>query len=426
MHAILTSFGTDGDVVPFIGLGAVLRERGHRVTLVTGENYRSPASEAGLEFVELFSDLETRQVLANPDFWHPVKGPIAAARWGAAFLDREYQILSKLADEGDAVIVASLAILPARVLQDRTGVPVATVVLQPWMIASSIAPPTMPAGLSLPRWAPGPIAAIYWRLIDALGDLLVGRHVNELRESVGLQPLKRVFQWWNSPELVIGMFPDWYGPPQPDWPGQMRLSGFPMFDGRAGQALPDDVAAFCRAGKPPVAFTFGTGMMHAGDLFHASVEACRMLNLRGIFLTRYQEHLPQPLPPTIHHCGFAPFQELFPRCAAVVHHGGVGTVAKALAAGRPQLILPLAYDQLDNACRVKRLGTGTFIRAKRASGRRIAAALQELLTGPTSATCQQIATRFQGEDALTTAAQHIEHLAGKHPPRSAVAGSRLG
>src|SRR4029077_17247403 len=112
------------------------------------------------------------------------------------------------------------------------------------------------------------------------------------------------------------------------------------------------------AAPPPIAFTFGTGMMHGARLFRASIEACERLGARGILLTGFSDQLPAPLPRLVHHCPYASFQKLFPRCAAVVHHGGVGTTAQALAAGVPQLVLPLAWDQPDNAARVKGLGVG--------------------------------------------------------------------
>ena len=96
--------------------------------------------------------------------------------------------------------------------------------------------------------------------------------------------------------------------------------------------------------------------------------------MRGILLTKYAAQVPDPLPPNVIRVGFAPFRKLFPRCAAVVHHGGIGTVAKALAAGVPQLVLPGAFDQTDNATRVKRLGAGDWFppagRTRRAWRRR--------------------------------------------------------
>ena len=120
----------------------------------------------------------------------------------------------------------------------------------------------------------------------------MGRHLNRVRASLGLDPVRRFFRWWYSPDLTIGMFPDCYGPPQSDWPKQLRLAGFPMYEGQSGGDLPLDVQRFCLAGDPPVAFTFGSGMMHAADMFRTALEVCRVLGTRGIFLTKYRHQLP--------------------------------------------------------------------------------------------------------------------------------------
>jgi hypothetical protein len=85
---------------------------------------------------------------------------------------------------------------------------------------------------------------------------------------------------------VIGLFPDWYAAPQPDWPPQLRLAGFGRFDGNT-QALPADVREFCEIGSPPLAFTFGTGMIHAASLFRTAVAVCKSLGSRGLLITKY-------------------------------------------------------------------------------------------------------------------------------------------
>jgi UDP:flavonoid glycosyltransferase YjiC (YdhE family) len=279
----------------------------------------------------------------------------------------------------------------------------------------------MPAGLSLPRWAPRPLGRLYWRAIDCAGQLLLGKQLNALRDSLGLPPVRRVFHWWLSPDRVIGMFPDWFGPPQADWAPQIRLTGFPTYGGPATARLSDDLISFCQAGPAPVVFTFGTGMMHAADVFRASLDACRRLGMRAIFLTKFPSQLPRPLPPTIRQATFAPFQELFPRCAAVVHHGGVGTLARCFAAGTPQLILPVAFDQKDNAIRVQRLGAGDWIRSRRATGIRIASALKKLLTPETQSRCADIARRFSpSDDPLQAAAQCVEDLIASRAAPAAV------
>jgi UDP:flavonoid glycosyltransferase YjiC (YdhE family) len=207
------------------------------------------------------------------------------------------------------------------------------------------------------------------------------------------------------------MFPDSYGPPQANRPAQMRLVGFPLFDGGQHETSAPAVLEFCRAGTPPVAFTFGTGMAHSAGLFRAALEACEILGARGIFLTKYQDQLPDSLPPSVLHCAFAPFQKLFPHCVAVMHHGGIGTVSGAMAAGIPQLIHPLCFDQIDNGMRAKRIGVGDCLRATRASGKQIATALAAMMTDKTRAKCRQLMAQFDESNALTAAAKLVERLA---------------
>jgi len=191
-----------------------------------------------------------------------------------------------------------------------------------------------------------------------------------------------------------------------------------MFDGGQHETLTPEVLDFCRAGAAPVAFTFGTGMAHSADLFRSALEACKLLGVRGILLTRYRDQLPDPLPSPVLHCAFAPFQKLFPHCAAVVHHGGIGTVAKAMAAGIPQLIHPICFDQIDNGMRAKRLGVGLCLRAGRSNGKQIAQALTALMTGESRTACRKLMTRFGNADALATSAELIEKLATDRAPTS--------
>lgn len=418
-HVILSSLGTDGDIFPYVGLGRVLRGRGHRITLVVSEDYRALAEQNDFSFRPLVSSAENHELLDDPDFWHPLKGARIGARWGVRLLQRNYDLFAELARDPDSIFIANPALLAARVVSEKFARPLVTPILQPWMIRSSSAPPVMPAGMTLPRWAPRPLGWLYWRAVDQVGLWLMGKPLNSLRESLGLAPVRHVFSWWLSPELVLGLFPDWYGPPQADWAPQIRLTGFPNFGGSTNAVLDPDLAAFCDAGPPPIVFTFGTGMMHAGELFRAALDACQRLDARAIFLTKFTQQIPQPLPPTVRHASFAPFAQLFPRCAAVVHHGGVGTLARCFAAATPQLILAVAFDQKDNGIRVRRLGAGDWLRSRRATGSRIAAKLKNVMTAQTRERCAEIAQRFPAEDSLEVAAQSVEELIASHAASAA-------
>ena len=137
MHALLMSLGTDGDVYPYIGLGQRLRERGHRVTLCSAERYRSWANELGFDFRVLATETETQEMLSNPDLWHPWKCALVVAKWGASMIERQHAELAPLVNGGDAVMIANPGVLAARMLHEQHRVPLASVLLQPWIIPSS-------------------------------------------------------------------------------------------------------------------------------------------------------------------------------------------------------------------------------------------------------------------------------------------------
>jgi UDP:flavonoid glycosyltransferase YjiC (YdhE family) len=215
MHAILASFGTDGDVFPYVGLGIKLRARGHRVTLVAAEDYHALASDHGFAFRAWVSTAEAEELLAHPDFWHPIKTAPLSAKWGVRFLRRQYALMKELAHEDGSVLVASPGMLAARLLHEKEATPLANLLLQPGLIPSVVAPPVMPGLPSLDR-LPRPAVKLFWRGLDGVAAILFGRELKAIRQSLGLPPVRRVFQWWLSPERVIGLFPPWYGPPQSD------------------------------------------------------------------------------------------------------------------------------------------------------------------------------------------------------------------
>jgi UDP:flavonoid glycosyltransferase YjiC (YdhE family) len=131
-------------------------------------------------------------------------------------------------------------------------------------------------------------------------------------------------------------------------------------------------------------------------------------------LTRFPEQVPPALPDGIRHFEYVPFSQVFPRAAAVVHHGGVGTTAQALAAATPQLVMHMAHDQPDNAAHVLRLGVGRPISPKGFRGHRVAKALGELLQSPEVAKqCRAVAAKFHGADPLGGACHAIEALIPK-------------
>jgi UDP:flavonoid glycosyltransferase YjiC (YdhE family) len=180
---------------------------------------------------------------------------------------------------------------------------------------------------------------------------------------------------------MMGLWPQWYAPAQIDWPKQSKLAGFPLWDERGLEPLSPKLEAFLAAGEKPIAFTPGSAMWQGDDFFAAAVDACKRLGRRGLLLSRHSDHIPADLPAEVMHVEFAPFSELLPRVAALVHHGGIGTTSQALQAGVPQLIMAMSHDQPDNAARVEKLGVGLPISPTAFDGKTVAKRLNRFVCG---------------------------------------------
>jgi UDP:flavonoid glycosyltransferase YjiC (YdhE family) len=212
--------------------------------------------------------------------------------------------------------------------------------------------------------------------------------------------------------MVLGLFPDWFGPRQPDWPANTRITGFPLWDSDEDARLSDELLEFLAAGSPPIAFSPGSANREAHAFFAAAVDACDRLGQRGILLTKYTEQLPARLPPSVHHFGFVPMSKLLPRTVALVHHGGIGSCAQGLAAGVPHVVQPMSYDQFDNSRRLVQLGVASEVSVHKFRGRTVAAALAPLLDSPIVASrCRDLARRCNGAAALADACDALEQLA---------------
>ena len=150
-------------------------------------------------------------------------------------------------------------------------------------------------------------------------------------------------------------------------------------------------------------------MQHGSHFFRAAVDACLRLKRRGLLLSQFVDHIPKPLPEEIIHCHYLPLSGILPHCAAIIHHGGIGTSAKAMAAGIPQLIMPMAYDQPDNALRLQGLGISDWLPPKRFNGEAVAKKLERLLhSEQVKVQCQKLAAQIDLPEAIRLSCDVIE------------------
>lgn len=403
-HVVLSTIGSAGDVNPFVAIGRELRRRGHRVTLVTNPYFESLAVQAGLDFVPLGAAEDYANAIADPGLWDSRSGfRVLARRVLIPAIRPLYRILTGLLDSS-TILVSQGQTFGAHLVHEKHGAPFVTIQLQPAAFRSSHDAPLFPAWI--PRFARPAVYAILDRLV--LDRALAGG-LNAIRAELGLPAVRRLFaSWVHSPQRTIGLFPDWFAAPQPDWPSGTELTGF-VFLPEAPASLDPRLSAFLAQGGAPVVFTPGTAARHADEFFEASIRASLRLGHRALLITRYQDQLPSSLPEGVAALPCVPFPAVLPRSAALVHHGGIGTAAQALAAGIPQLVRPSAFDQPDNAVRLERLGVASSIRPADYTPDAVAERLHFLLSSPeVAANCRRYSARIDAGAALTRVCEAIE------------------
>ena len=409
---LLCTIGSAGDVNPFIGLGEHLIKRDFRVVLITSQYFESHAHNAGLEFFGLGNTEDYQTIIQNPDLWDPDKGfKVFAESVVFPIMEPAYEIISRF-DPSKTILVAQGQFFAAHIAHEKLGFPFITIHLQPAAFRSVYEFPL------LPTWMPPILKRGLFNLLDALVlDKLFAPNINHFRQRLGLSPVKNIFDHWtHSPQLNLCLFPDWFATPQPDWPPQTQLTSFVYYDKQNGkEEIHDTVKEFFNAGSTPILFTPGTAMKHANQFFLDCIEACQLLGQRGILLTQYPEQLPPELPKNIQHFAYLPFSKVLPQALALVHHGGIGTTAQAIAAGIPQVIRPMAHDQPDTALRVEKLGIGVSLSPKKFRAESLAAHLKKLITSEAVLDqCKVYAARIDPARSLNESCMVIENFSKSH------------
>lgn len=387
-----------------LGLALELRGRGHEITFATNAHFEATVRSYGLPFEALGTEEQFKSSISHPDLWHPRRSfPLIISMLTPVF-KQHYQLHADRASS-DLVGITNVFGFGALNAQDKLKIPALTLHLQPSVMWSDYEPPTL-AGMFGPRWLQSLLFRIGERFVI---DPAVCPFLNAWRKELGLPPVRAITRWWNSRYGVLAMFPEWYAPPQKDWPRPLMQTDFPLWNHQTSDRMPEEVERFLAVGDAPLVFTPGSANVHGQAFFEAAVEACRVLGRRGILLTGFPEQLPKALPASILYVKYVPLDLLLRRSAAFVHHGGIGSASQAMLAGIPQLLMPLAHDQFDNVTRVKKLNLGDGLPATRFTAARLIEQLKHLLASSEVAqACRATAERLRARDGIRRTADAVE------------------
>ena len=388
---VMATFGSLGDLHPYIALGLEMKRRNVDPVIATSEVYREKVEQAGIRFAPVrprMPELDSPEAVELID-------RIFDPKTGAQFLIKELiapSIRDSYYDLYKAVVGADLLIthpmtLAGPIVAQATRIPWVSTVLAPaslWSDHDPVVPPNAPLLGQLMRSGGPKITALIRKGIQMLMNGWI-EPVYALRRELGLAPGDHpLFSGQFSPRLNLALFSAVMYQRPADVPAHTTVTGFPFYDGGRTATLSTELSEFLDRGSAPVVFTLGSSAVHvAGDFFRESIAAASIAKVRAVFLVGSERAMPKaPLPDGMIAAPYAPFGDLLPRASAVVHQGGAGTTGQALKAGVPMVVVPFNYDQHDNAARLQRLGVGLTIERKRYEGGTVAQSLSRLLSQP--------------------------------------------
>jgi UDP:flavonoid glycosyltransferase YjiC (YdhE family) len=414
---VLNTFGSFGDLHPYLALAIELRRRGHQTIVATAEVYRTKVEAEGVEFAPVRPNVG--ELLDNPDLIAKLWDP----RTGSEFLIRDY-VMPQIDGSYDDLLAACLgadlllthaASYAGPVVAEKLGLRWLSVVLQPMIFVSRYDAPVLPGAAWL-KHLYGDGGWLFSLLMRLANPKLMSwsKPLTDLRQRLSLPPSKTnpILEGQFSPFGTLAFFSEHFAKPQPDWPPHTAVTGFISYDKRGegfGESSGGDgLARFLENGPAPVLFTLGSSaVMNPGTFYQESLAAAQSLGVRAVLLIGKldRSQFPSVSPERVHFADYAPYSEVMPKAAVIVHQGGIGTTAQALRAGRPTIVVPWSHDQPDNAERLRKLGVSRTIPRSGYTAQRAARELERLLNSDGYRhRAAALAVKLATEDGLARAA----------------------
>jgi rhamnosyltransferase subunit B len=433
---VFTTWGSFGDIHPFMALALEMQARGHRPAIATLELYREKIEAAGIDFFPMRPDTPAPETDEAAEMMRRVMD----LRTGPRYVMRDMlstQIRASYKDtlravtaDGGADLLVSHAIpMASPIVAEVTGVKWISVVLSPVSLPSVFDPPTPPDFPALRKLLMlNPLfARAFLALLRRVTESWI-TPVRKLRQELKLAPGGHpLFEGQFSPLAVLALFSNVLAKSQPDYPPNTVITGFPFYDRKDEQPTARELIQFLDNGEPPILFTLGSAAVRLGDdFFRTSIEVANRLKRRALLLVGDHSNVRGEVAKGIGVFNYAPFSLVMPRSSVVVHQAGIGTTGQALRAGRPMLIVPHGQDQPDNARRCFELGVGEVVPSKDYNLRSVLPKLEKLLTDESYSTkARRVALQMAQEDGTNLACDIIEGALDELPPVEAYHTSEI-
>lgn len=424
----LQAWGSEGDIRPFTALAAGLTTFGHEVTLVVtdnaGRDYSGLAQSYGYKLKSLPSpnipnqDEAARIWQSIIDVGNPIKQAEMIMTYGFdPVMENMYSAAKELCTENDLVI-GHFFVFPLRVAAEKAKVPMATInIVHNCLPSRFICPPGLP---DFGKW----FYPLGWKLVSKMINRIFLPRVNKLRSREGLIPDTNVMnQTWAAEKLNLLAVSRFICDRPEDWDVRHQVCGFlnPPHEDKKDE-FPKGLEEFIAAGDSPVYFTFGSMMQSDLSLINKTLtiwqDSIKILGCRAIMQVPLDDLSVFGTNKNVFMVNRSPYSEVFPRCAAIVHHGGAGTTQSSLLAGKPSVVVAHMADQTFWGAELKRLGVaGDTLQRKSLSAQKLAKQISYVLNNPSMPEkADIIGKRMAQEDGVNKAIQLIERtfIGGGH------------
>ena len=418
MQITIIAGGSRGDVQPYVALGKGLQEAGHTIRVLVPQDYQDLVTSYGLEFFDMGGGVKTMAQSQIQDIAEQgnILKILAVTGKGAQQLAIQSAKNGLAACRGSDLILAGFAGLSNGVaLSEKLKVPLLQAHLMPFTPTSefpSVLTPQLPQ-TRLTRWGNGLshrlAQQMMWQMLRS-ADTMARTQVLKMKPAPFWGPFAALQR--EARPIIYGYSPYVISPPA-DWPDYIHVTGYWFLEPPARWEPPNDLVNFLQAGPLPVYVGFGSMLSRkpeeTADLV---LEALAHTGQRAVLSSGWGGLKKENLPETVFMVSSIPHSWLFPRMAAVVHHGGAGTTGAGLCAGIPSIITPFFGDQPFWGHRVYELGVGPKpIPRQRLTVERLAEAIHFAVTDTTiRKNAAHLGELIRAEDGVARAVAVIEQI----------------
>ncbi|MCB8924141.1 MAG: glycosyltransferase family 1 protein [Ardenticatenaceae bacterium] len=419
MKITLFAAGSRGDIQPCVVLGQGLKRAGYQVRLAAPEDFGNFVQAHDLDFFPLRGDVQ--QIMASDtgrQFMetggaNPLRSIGAVRQMIAPVIQQMAADAYAACEDAQALICLGVFAAFGQAIAEALGIPIIHVEPTPLLPTGAFPAPSWPIQRNLGHWH-NYLSGL--AMLDVVW-LWYRPFVNAFRQSLGLTGSTAVqFIRALKATPMISAYSPHLIPHPPDWPDHLHITGYFFLDSYADWQPSAELCAFLAAGEPPVYIGFGSmAGRNPEKLAQLTLDALALSGQRGLLLTGWGGLQTASVPDNVFVLDAAPHAWLFPRMAAVVHHGGAGTTAEGVRAGVPSIIVPFVLDQPFWGARIKALRVGPDpIPQKQLTAERLAAAIIRAVSD--SAMRQRarvLGTAVQAENGVDNAIQFIKKYFGE-------------